>query len=157
VTERKPPGIGFQSWVERQIQEAMERGEFDNLPGAGKSIADLDKPHDELWWIKDKLRRENLSYLPATLALRKEAEDALATALAARSEGQVRRILAAINRKILDGNRKAASGPPLNLMPFDVDRVVADWRERQQRPTVETKGGSKQPTSNPIFRAPIQP
>jgi hypothetical protein len=46
----------------------------------------------------------------------------------------VRRILAAINRKILDGNRKAASGPPLNLMPFDVDRVVADWRERQHQP-----------------------
>jgi hypothetical protein len=134
MTERKPPGIGFQSWVERLIQEAMERGEFDNLPGAGKPIADLDKPHDELWWVKDKLRRENLSYLPATLALRKEAEDALAAALRARSEGQVRRILAAINRKILDGNRKAASGPPLNLMPFDVDRVVADWRQRQQRP-----------------------
>jgi hypothetical protein len=134
MTERKPPGIGFQSWVERQIQEAMERGEFDNLPGAGKPIADLDKPHDELWWVKDKLRRENLSYLPATLALRKEAEDALAGALRVRSEGQVRRILAAINRKILDGNRKAASGPPLNLMPYDVERVVADWRERQQRP-----------------------
>jgi hypothetical protein len=134
MTERKPPGIGFHSWVERQIQEAMERGEFDNLPGAGKPIADLDKPHDELWWVKDKLRRENLSYLPATLALRKEAEDAVAAALAARSEGQVRRILAAINRKILDGNRKAASGPPLNLMPFDVDRVVGDWRERQPPP-----------------------
>jgi Domain of unknown function (DUF1992) len=132
MTERKPPGVGFQSWVERQLQEAMERGEFDNLPGAGKPIADLDKPHDELWWIKDKLRRENLSYLPATLALRKEAEDALAAALRARSEAQVRRILAAINRKILDGNRKAASGPPLNLMPFDVERVVAGWRERQQ-------------------------
>jgi hypothetical protein len=130
MTERKPPGVGFQSWVERQIQEAMERGEFDNLPGAGKPIADLDKPHDELWWVKQKLRRENLSYLPATLALRKEAEDALAAALRARSEAQVRRILAAINRKILDGNRKAASGPPLNLMPFDVERVVAGWRDR---------------------------
>jgi hypothetical protein len=134
MTERKPPGVGFQSWVERQIQAAMERGEFDNLPGAGKPIADLDKPHDALWWVKQKLRRENLSYLPATLALRKEAEDALAAALRARSEAQVRRILAAINRKILDGNRKAASGPPLNLMPFDVERVVAGWRDRQQRP-----------------------
>jgi hypothetical protein len=131
MTERKPPGVGFQTWVERQIREAMERGEFDNLPGAGKPIPDLDKPHDELWWVKDKLRREHLSYLPPTLALRKEAEDALAAALAARSERQVRRILAAINRKITEGNRKAASGPPLNLTPFDVDRVVGDWRERQ--------------------------
>jgi hypothetical protein len=134
MTERKPPGIGFQTWVERQIREAMERGEFDNLPGAGKPIPDLDKPHDELWWVKDKLRREQLSYLPPTLALRKEAEDALAAALGAGSERQLRRILAAINRKIVEGNRKAASGPPLNLMPFDVDRVVDDWRKRQAPP-----------------------
>jgi Domain of unknown function (DUF1992) len=133
MTERKPPGVGFRTWVERQIREAMERGEFDNLPGSGKPIPDLDRPHDDLWWVKQKLRRENLSYLPATLALRKEAEDALAAALRARSEAQVRRIVAAINHKIVEGNRKAASGPPLNLMPFDVERVVGDWRQRQER------------------------
>jgi Domain of unknown function (DUF1992) len=134
MTERKPPGIGFGTWVERQIQEAAERGEFDNLPGAGKPIADLDKPHDELWWVKDKLRREHLSYLPPTIALRKEAEDALAAAHRAGTEGEVRRILADINRKITEGNRKAASGPPLNLMPFDVERVLRTWRERRGSP-----------------------
>ena len=131
MTERKPPGVGFGTWVERQIREATERGEFDNLPGAGKPIADLDKPHDELWWIKQKLRREQLSYLPPTIALRKEAEEALLEASRAGSEDQVRRIVADINRKIVEGNRKAASGPPLNLMPFDVERVVRTWRERR--------------------------
>jgi hypothetical protein len=134
MTERKPPGISFETWVERQIREATERGEFDNLPGAGKPIADLDRPHDELWWVKQKLRRENLSYLPPTIALRKEAEDALLAASQAGSEAQVRRIVADINRKILEGNRKAASGPPLNLMPFDVERVVRTWRERRAPP-----------------------
>jgi hypothetical protein len=129
MTERKPPGVGFGDWVERQIREATERGEFDNLPGAGKPIADLDKPHDELWWVKDKLRRERLSYLPPTMALRREAEDALLAASRAGSEAQVRRIVADINRKIVDGNRKAASGPPPNLVPFDVERVVRAWRE----------------------------
>ena len=134
MTERKPPGISFETWIERQIREATERGEFDNLPGAGKPLADLDKPHDELWWVKQKLRRENLSYLPPTIALRKEAEDALLAASQAGSEAQVRRIVADINRKILEGNRKAASGPPLNLMPFDVERVVRTWRERRAPP-----------------------
>jgi Domain of unknown function (DUF1992) len=134
MTERKPPGIGFGTWVERQIREATERGEFDNLPGAGKPIADLDKPHDELWWVKQKLRREHLSWLPPTIALRKEAEEALLAASRAGSEDQVRRIVAVINRKILEGNRKAASGPPLNLMPFDVERVVRTWRERRPSP-----------------------
>ena len=134
MTERKPPGIGFGTWVERQIREATERGEFDNLPGAGKPIADLDKPHDELWWVKQKLRREHLSWLPPTIALRKEAEEALLAASRAGSEDQVRRIVADINRKILEGNRKAASGPPLNLTPFEVERVVRTWRERRASP-----------------------
>jgi hypothetical protein len=69
--------------------------------------------------------------LPPTIALRKEAEDALVAAAQASSEGQVRRIVADINRKIIEGNRKAASGPPLNLVPFDVERVVRDWRAQQ--------------------------
>jgi Domain of unknown function (DUF1992) len=131
MTERKPPGVGLGTWIERQIREATERGEFDNLPGAGKPIADLDQPHDELWWIKQKLRREHFAYLPPTIALRREAEEALGAAAKAGSEAQVRQIVADINRKIVEGNRKAASGPPLNLAPFDVERVVAAWRDRR--------------------------
>ena len=130
MTGRKPPGVGFETWVERQIREATERGKFDDLPGAGKPIPDLDEPHDELWWVKGKLRREQVSWLPPTMALRKEAEDALEAAARAGSEDEVRRIVADINRRIVEGNRKAASGPPLNLAPFDVERVVQRWRER---------------------------
>jgi Domain of unknown function (DUF1992) len=134
MTERKPPGVPFETWVERRIREATERGEFDNLPGAGKPIPDLDKPHDEAWWIRQKLRREDFAYLPPTIALRKEAEDALERAAKAGSEAEVRQIVADINAKIREGNRKAASGPPLNLSPFDADRVVRDWRARQPPP-----------------------
>jgi hypothetical protein len=131
VTDRKPPGVSFPTWVERRIREAAERGAFDNLPGAGKPIPDLDEPHDELWWVRRKLRDEQLSYLPPTLALRKAAEDALEAAARAGSEDQVRRIVADINARIAEGNRKAASGPPLDLVPFDVERVVRRWRERR--------------------------
>jgi Domain of unknown function (DUF1992) len=131
MTDRKPPGVSFETWVERRIREATERGEFDNLPGAGKPIPDLDKPHDELWWVREKLRREDFAYLPPTIALRKEAEEALQAAAEAASEAEVRRIVADINAKIVEGNRKAASGPPLNLTPFDVERVLRDWRRRR--------------------------
>ena len=44
----------------------------------------------------------------------------------------MRRILADLNRKIVDGNRKAASGPPLNLAPFDPEGVVARWRAARE-------------------------
>jgi hypothetical protein len=132
MTDRKPPGIDFGTWVERKIREAAERGAFDNLPGAGKPIPDLDKPHDELWWIRRKLLDEELVALPPTIALRKEAEAALVAAAGAGSEAEVRAIVAAINARIADGNRKAASGPPLNLAPFDPERVVARWRAARE-------------------------
>jgi hypothetical protein len=91
MSEPTPAGIGFQTWVERRIREATERGEFDNLPGAGKPIPDLDKPYDELWWVKEKLRREQLTGPAAPADLRRAAADALRAAAQARSEDQVRR------------------------------------------------------------------
>jgi hypothetical protein len=132
MTDRKPPGVDFGPWVEHKIREATERGAFDNLPGAGKPIPDLDKPHDELWWIKRKLRDKGLAWLPPTIALRKEAEAALAAAARAGSEAEVWAIVAGINAKIVEGNRKAASGPPLNLAPFDPERVVACWHAARE-------------------------
>jgi hypothetical protein len=130
MSERKPPGVSFESWVEKQIREATERGEFADLPGAGKPLPGLEEPYDELWWVKRKMRREGLSYLPPTLALRKEAEDALVAASQARSEREVRLIVGDINDKIVEATRRPLDGPPLTLVPFDVERVVREWRER---------------------------
>ncbi|SEM96697.1 DUF1992 domain-containing protein [Nonomuraea pusilla] len=133
MTERKPGGMPFESWVDRQIREAMERGEFDDLPGAGKPLPGLDRPHDELWWVRQKLESEGLSMpLPPTLALRRDAEEALAEARGARTEAEARRIVEEINGRIREAIRTGLSGPPLNLAPFDVERVVAEWRDRQR-------------------------
>lgn len=132
MTERKPRGASFESWVEKQISEAAERGEFDNLPGAGKPIPGLDRPYEELWWLKAKMRRENLTYLPPSLQLRKDAENAIAAAVAARTEEEARHIIESINVKILDAIRKPLSGPPHNLVPIDVDHVLCRWREARK-------------------------
>jgi hypothetical protein len=133
MTERKPPGVPFESWVDKQIREAEERGAFADLPGAGKPLPALDAPYDELWWIKGKMQREGLSVLPPTLVLRKAAEDAVAAVAEARSERQVRRIITEINERVEAAIRRPPEGPPLNLLPFDVERVVADWREGRER------------------------
>lgn len=132
MTERKPPGVPFESWVEKEIRDAQGRGDFDRLPGAGKPLPD-DATYDELWWIKRKMAREGLSVLPPTLALRKEAEEALAAAYAAPSERTVRKIIAEINSKILDMMLKPPPGPPLGLKRYDVEDVVHEWRERQEQ------------------------
>jgi hypothetical protein len=132
MTERKPPGVGFESWVDKQIRAAETRGEFERLPGAGKPLpADVDATYDELWWVKRKMAREGLSVLPPTLALRKEAEDALLAAYAAPSEQAVRKIIGEINDKIREMMFKPPPGPPLGKKPYDVEDVVRQWRERR--------------------------
>ncbi|MFI6509106.1 DUF1992 domain-containing protein [Streptosporangium sp. NPDC050855] len=136
MTDRKPPGVSFETWIDRQIREATERGEFDNLPGAGKPLPDAGRQPDEMWWVKQKMRAENLSFpLPGTLALRKDAEEARAAAADARTEAEARRIIEEINGRIRESHGRTLSGPPLLQPLFDVDEVVADWRARH--PAVE--------------------
>lgn len=130
MTERKPPGVSFESWVDKQIREATDRGDFKELPGFGKPLPSLDTPYDELWWVKEKMHREGLSVLPPTLALRKQAEDAAEAAAQARSEREVRQIIGDVNEKIREAIRRPPAGPPLNLTPFDVEQVVQEWRRK---------------------------
>ncbi|MEV5375966.1 DUF1992 domain-containing protein [Streptomyces nondiastaticus] len=132
MTERKPRGIDFETWTDRQIREAERRGDFKDLPGFGKPLPGLERPYDEDWWIKEKMRREKVSFLPPSLALRKEAEDALAAAVEARTEREVRQIITEINDKITAALRMPPPGPPLNLSPYDIETVLATWRENQQ-------------------------
>jgi hypothetical protein len=140
MAEQKPPNVRWETWVERQIRESMERGEFDNLPGRGQPIPDLARPYDELWWLRKKLRSEDLSIDPPGLALRKEVEDALTGVSAARHEGEVRRLVAAVNERIVYVNSHTSFGPPSDLIPLDVERVVTQWRAARPGPTSE--GGS---------------
>ncbi|HVQ89877.1 MAG TPA: DUF1992 domain-containing protein [Mycobacteriales bacterium] len=128
MTERKPAGMPFETWIDKQIREAEERGAFKDLPGAGKPIPNLDD--DDMWWVKQLMRRENLSYLPPTLALRKEAEDVLAAVPTAPSEAAVRTMITNLNEKIRAAIRVPPPGPPLNLLPLDVEEAVASWRRR---------------------------
>ncbi|MER6616212.1 DUF1992 domain-containing protein [Streptomyces xantholiticus] len=130
MTERKPPGVSFESWVDKQIREAAERGEFKDLPGLGRPLPSAlsGDAYDEMWWIKGKMHREGLGFLPPTLALRKEAEEALAKAHRAPSESAVRRIVGRINEKIAVAIRRPPPGPLLGLEPYDTEAVVEEWR-----------------------------
>ncbi|WP_282699619.1 DUF1992 domain-containing protein [Streptomyces sp. CC219B] len=132
MTERKPPGVPFESWVDQQIRDAERRGEFARLAGAGKPLPPgTDTTYDELWWVRQKMAREGLAVLPPTLALRKEAENTLAAALEAPSERIVRKLLTDVNAKIRDMMFKPPPGPPLGMKPYDVEDVVRQWRERR--------------------------
>ncbi|MGW8728000.1 DnaJ family domain-containing protein [Streptomyces sp. NPDC055808] len=142
MTQRKPSGMSFESWVDRQIREAEERGDFTRLPGIGEPLPDERAPYDELWWMKRKMTQEGLSVVASgSLGLRKEAEDALAEAAAAPSERRVRAILEPVNEKIAANLRMPPPGPPLGRAAIDIDAFLREWREargqsaREPRPT----------------------
>ncbi len=135
MTERKPFGVSWETWIDRQIREAQERGEFDDLPGAGKPLPDLDRPHDEMWWVNKLLAREEVRGAPPTLAIRRAREEALERAAGAATEAEVRAVLDAVNQKIRQVNRLGAEGPPSTVMPIDVEDTVRAWREGARRPT----------------------
>jgi hypothetical protein len=136
VTERKPAGVDFETWIDRQIREAQERGEFDDLPGKGKPIRDLDHPHDELWWVRGLMRRENLTVTPPALSLRREVHDLQDRLVREPTEACVRRVVEELNARIREVNRKPPiDGPPTSVSPLDVDEVVARWEQRRSGAT----------------------
>jgi hypothetical protein len=122
-------GPRWEDAVEKSIRESMARGEFDRLPGKGKPIDGLDGPHDELWWVKDKLRREELAALPPSLAVRRDRDDLLEALPNFRTERAVRDAVEELNERIRKLNRYGSpSGPPTSLMPQDVEAIVERWR-----------------------------
>ncbi|WP_040793611.1 DnaJ family domain-containing protein [Nocardia paucivorans] len=136
MTERKPPDIGFESWVDRKIREATERGEFENLRGAGKPLPGAGNPYyDEDWWLKEYLRREGVdgeALLPASLLLRRDVERLPETVAELRSEQQVREEVSALNHRIVEWLRMP-TGPHIPLSPVDADEIVRQWRRRRGR------------------------
>ena len=131
MTSRKPPRATWESWIEKQIRTGIEEGLFEDLPGKGQRQQGLEEHHDEDWWVKAKMRRERLSYLPPTLAIRKEREEALAAIDAASSEVVVRGIVGDINERIRAVNRRGAEGPPSTVVPLDEQAVVEKWHLRR--------------------------
>jgi len=138
MTARKPPGVPWESFVEQQIREARERGEFDDLPGHGKPLPDLDRPRDELWWVRKKLRQENVSYSPPAISLRRELDEALERIGAATTEAQVRELVLAINDRIRYVNSHTISGPPTTVSVLDVEETLQRWRRRRDESTTAT-------------------
>ena len=128
MTERKPPGASWESWTEAQIRVAMEQGAFDNLPGAGKPIPNLGQEYDPLWWVKQFVQREQISFLPPSLELHRKVETELATIEKLNDEATVRGRIDALNVEIARLNATVVEGPPTRLGTLDVDQVLARWR-----------------------------
>jgi hypothetical protein len=146
LTERKPPWMRNETWIDRQIREAAERGEFDNLSGAGKPLPNLDRPFTAERWAVDWVQREGgdlRGLLPPLLALRRERTELLASLAQVPSEALLRDLVADFNRRLLEVYRRPIEGPLVAVGVLDVEETVATWRQArpapERAPTTEPK------------------
>lgn len=135
------------TWVEQQIRVAMEKGEFDNLPGAGKPIQDLGSSHDPDWWLKKLVERERIAVLPPSLQLRKDDAELDARLDELFAEAEVRREVEDFNARVMRARYSPQDGqPPLITMPRDLDETVAAWQQRRaDRRTARAAEGAPDP------------
>jgi hypothetical protein len=120
-------------WVDLQIQQAMQRGDFDNLPGLGKPLGDLGSPEDRDWWLRKLIEREQITgVLPAALQLRKEDLELDAVLDREAAERLVRGLVEDFNRRIVEARRQLQGGPPVVTPTRDVETEVERWRDRQR-------------------------
>jgi DnaJ-like protein len=118
-------------WVDLQVRKAMERGDFDNLPGAGKPLR-LPDTHDPDWWVKRLIERENLSNVaPPAIGLRREDAELDETLDAEATEDGVRRLVDDFNHRVVEARRQLQGGPPVITPTRDVDGEVERWRARR--------------------------
>lgn len=152
----------YESWVDKQIREAQERGDFDGLPGAGKPLPHLGDPDDADWWVKGYIKRENLDIsgaLPTPLALRKEAAGFPESLADVRQESQVREILEDFNHRVKADRLRPAVGqlPPLIARTVDVEAALEQWRvlraaTEAQRPASAAAPEERKPTPRRWWR-----
>ncbi|AKV86772.1 molecular chaperone DnaJ [Microbacterium sp. CGR1] len=130
------PGIAAATdraaFIETAIQVAIRRGDFDDLPGAGKPLEGLGTHHDPDWWIRRKIEQENLTGLgPPAILLRTEDRELDDQLDLLGREADVRSVLEDFNGRVLEARRQLQGGPPVVTSPRDIDAEVAAWAERR--------------------------
>ncbi|MGP3534380.1 J-domain-containing protein [Microbacterium sp. RD1] len=119
------------AYVETAIQQAIRRGDFDDLPGAGKPL-DLGTSSDPDWWIRRKIETEKLTGLgPPALTLRVEHAEMAARLDALSRADDVREAVTDFNRRIIEARRQLLGGPPVVTPTLDVDAEVSAWADRR--------------------------
>jgi hypothetical protein len=150
MTERKPRGMSFTSWIDQQVRDAERRGLFDDLPGAGKPL-NLKPTGDGDFgqrWMREYATREDVQgeeFLPMPLRLRREAELLAEAVSDMRTEEDVREAVSDLNRRIVEW-RKIPEGPPVHVRLVNKDEMVARWRTahaaRTARPPAPLAGAA---------------
>lgn len=142
-------GGTYESWVDKQIRAAEERGDFDDLPGKGQPLKNPSRPDDPDWWIKQKVAEEGLDLtaaMPLPLQLRKEAQGLPERILRERTERDALAVIEDFNDRVRMSWQESYTGLPVQAQLADVDELLEHWRAK--RPARANAGASPTPESD---------
>ena len=161
MTERKPPGMSFETWVDSQISRSIARGDFENLSGAGKPIPGLEREETAYDWAVAKARREGVdtgAMLPPGLALRRERDELPARAARLTSEAEVRALAEDYNARVEAFWRRPQESrwaPVPGLA--DVETLVTAWQRTRPEPPPTPEVVAPAPRRRTWFRRRQRP
>jgi hypothetical protein len=123
-----PPMTPREQRIEGAVEEAIARGDFDDLPGAGKPL-DLPDTHDPDWWIKQRIEDDDVdrdALLPPVMLLRKEYERLDETLVELLDEDAVRAYAEDYSSRVMRDRLISPNNQQLALT-LDPDDAVARW------------------------------
>ena len=150
MTERKPPGMAFETWIDHQITQAQQRGAFEGLEGTGRPLPRRDREQTSYEWALEWARRQQADprdLLPPGMALRREREDLALRVPQLPSEAAVRATVAEFNARVEQHWRRPADGPDAVPGLADEDALVRLWHATHLPPAPEP---AAMPPSAPV-------
>ncbi len=122
--------MGFWDIVDRQVDKGRRAGLFDDLPGHGKPIADLDRRREEGWWAANFVKTERAHIREEELT--KRLRSVRYELRRAKTEADVSAIVAEINAEIAEHNR-LSQDLELDAFPdVSLNDELATFRAREQ-------------------------
>ncbi len=107
------------SWIEKRLADLAAEGYFDDLPGSGQPLADLDTAYSPSWWAARWVARDAAQRDMVGMRRRLTADVAAALEL---PRAEARHRLEAIHAAVDEINRLLDSTD--QLPNFDVDSVI---------------------------------
>ena len=140
MTERKPRGMSFETWVDSQITRAQARGAFEGLPGYGRPLPRRDREQTAFDWALGWARRESgdedflAGMLPPGLALRRERDLLPAAVTQLPTEAAARAMAEDYNERVRAFWRRPQFTPDVVPGLADVEALAAHWRDHRPPP-----------------------
>jgi hypothetical protein len=143
--------------VDTIVDQAIRRGEFDDLPLQGKPIPGLKGGYDPDWWLKRLVEREQITGILPPAQLRRDDAELDEVLDRESTEDRVREIVEDFNARVIDARRQLLGGPPVVTPTRDVERELERWRERRRARGIRAEAGERTGREQPPSEREARP